>query len=584
VQALGPGDEIGGYLIEAVAGRGGMGLVYRARQRRPDRIVAIKVIAPELAADPSFRARFEQESNIAAQIEHPNVIPVYAAGEDQGRLFIAMRYVQGVDLGALLARGGALAPERAARLVAQAADALDAAHARGLVHRDVKPGNILVDGSDHVYLTDFGLTKRSADTRGMTATGMFVGTVDYIAPEQVEGRRIDGRADIYALGCVLYELLSGTVPFPRDSDVAKIFAHVNDSPAPLTGIPPELAAAVARAMAKRPEDRFASAGDFGRAAVAGAEGRVEQGAARTVATGAAAPAQAVGPAGSGDPTEVGAMGVTELAATGAGAMGVTELSPTPNQPARPGGGGSGPTGSRRGLLAGGGVLAVVVVAVIVVVLVAGGAKNAAGTTSSPTSTTSTTPIVSTTSSTSSTATTSSTSTTTTPVVTQAPTATRLFSVESPSGGLTVGIQQRASGSCFTGSIDLERPDAWRCTVGNTIYDPCFSLDQSHVVCPPDGPWGRTAVLVNLTAALPASGNTGAEAKGTPWAIQLANGARCLLLSGASNVIAGQRLNYGCTRGLGLYGDVNRSAPVWTIFGAGQHASSITPYAVAIVWY
>lgn len=162
MRQLGPGDEFGGCVIEALAGRGGMGLVYRARQRRPERVVAIKLITPELAADPDFRARFELESTTAAQIEHPNGIPVYEVGED-GLLFIAMRFVQGVDLGVLLREPGKLAPERAARLVAQVADALDAAHARGLVHRDVKPGNVLVAGGDHVYLTDFGLTKRTAD-------------------------------------------------------------------------------------------------------------------------------------------------------------------------------------------------------------------------------------------------------------------------------------------------------------------------------------------------------------------------------------------------------------------------------------
>ena len=166
VRQLGPGDEIGGYRIEALAGRGGMGLVYRARQRRPDRIVAIKVIAPELAADPSFRARFEQESATAAEIEHPNVIPVYEVGDEDGLLFISMRFVQGVDLGRLLNGRGPLDPQRAARLISQVADALDAAHARGLVHRDVKPGNILVTERDHVYLTDFGLTKRTPTRTG----------------------------------------------------------------------------------------------------------------------------------------------------------------------------------------------------------------------------------------------------------------------------------------------------------------------------------------------------------------------------------------------------------------------------------
>ena len=230
MRALGPGDQFGGYRIEEVAGRGGMGLVYRARQTRPERIVAIKVIAPELAADGDFRARFEQESATAAEIEHPNVIPVYEIGEEGGLLYIAMRFVRGVDLGGLLAQSGRLDPGRVARLVSQVAAALDAAHARGLVHRDVKPGNILIAGDDHVYLTDFGLTKRIADSHGMTQTGMFVGTVDYIAPEQIEGRSVDARADVYALGCVAYELLSGKVPFPRDSEMAKLYAHVNDAP------------------------------------------------------------------------------------------------------------------------------------------------------------------------------------------------------------------------------------------------------------------------------------------------------------------------------------------------------------------
>jgi DNA-binding NarL/FixJ family response regulator len=272
MRQLRAGDQLAGYRIEAVAGRGGMGLVYRARQRRPDRIVALKVIVPALAADRVFRGRFERESNLAAQIEHPNVIPVYEIGEDDDLLYIAMRFITGVDLGALLNQSGPLPPERATRLIAQVGDALDAAHARGLVHRDIKPGNVLIDASDHVYLTDFGLTKRTDETKGMTATGMFVGTVDYIAPEQIEGRQIDRRADIYSLGCVLYEILSGTVPFPRDSDIPKIFAHVNDPPPRLQNVPPPLADVVERAMAKRPEDRFLSAGKFTRAALIAAGG------------------------------------------------------------------------------------------------------------------------------------------------------------------------------------------------------------------------------------------------------------------------------------------------------------------------
>lgn len=266
------GDEFGGYHIEGLAGRGGMGLVYRARQHRPDRTVALKVILPELAADPQFRARFEQESSAAAEIEHPNVIPVYEVGEVDGLPYLVMRFVEGIDLGGLLAQEGRLGPGRATHLIAQVADALDAAHARGLVHRDVKPGNVLVAGHDHVYLTDFGLTKRTADRHGMTATGMFVGSVDYVAPEQIEARDIDARADIYSLACVLYQLLSGTVPFPRDTEVACIFAHVSDPPPWLDDAPTALAEVIVRAMAKRPEDRFPTAGDFGLAALAAAAG------------------------------------------------------------------------------------------------------------------------------------------------------------------------------------------------------------------------------------------------------------------------------------------------------------------------
>jgi len=318
VRQLGPGDEIGSYRIEGLTARGGMGLVYRARQRRPERTVAIKVIAPELAADPDFRKRFEQESNSAAEIEHPNVIPVYEVGDEDGLLFIAMRFVQGMDLGQLLRQTGKLEPERAAALIVQVADALDAAHAGGLVHRDVKPGNILVARGDHVYLTDFGLTKKTADSHGVTKTGMFVGTVDYIAPEQAMNRTIDARADIYALGCVAYHVLSGRVPFPRETEIAKIFAHLNDPPPLLTDVPGPLAAAVARAMAKNPDDRFQSAGDFGRAVAAGAAGRADVSTERSVARGDAAIAGAQAAfAGAQEALARARAGTGEVAPTGA---------------------------------------------------------------------------------------------------------------------------------------------------------------------------------------------------------------------------------------------------------------------------
>jgi predicted Ser/Thr protein kinase len=295
VAELRSGEWVAGYQIEQVAGRGGMGVVYRARQRRPDRVVAIKVISAQFRDDPDFRARFERECNLAAQIEHPNVLPVYEVGEHEDHLFIAMRFVDGEDLSALRRREGRIPPQHAARIITQVASALDAAHRNGLVHRDIKPGNMLLAGGadGHVYLTDFGLTKQLGDSKGMTATGAFVGTADYVAPEQVMGGRIDARADIYALGCVLYELLAGAVPFERESEVAKIFAHVHDEAPPLEEVAPdlprELSQVVAKAMAKDPAARYFSAGDFAAAVNAALVGRLELGPGHSVAAGAAAP-------------------------------------------------------------------------------------------------------------------------------------------------------------------------------------------------------------------------------------------------------------------------------------------------------
>ncbi len=304
-----PGSVIGGFVIEAEAGRGGMGVVYRARQLRPERIVALKVISPELASDPAFQDRFKRESEIAAQIEHPNVIPVYAVGEEAGVLYIAMRFVVGTDLRATLTQEGRLEPQRAAAIVDQVAQALDAAHARGLVHRDVKPGNVLVStdgGREHVYLTDFGLSRRVESSQGLTATGALVGTIDYIAPEQARGERVDARTDVYSLGCMLFHVLTGTVPFPRPNEVAKLYAHTAEPPPAarerVAELPAALDAVLARAMAKDPDDRFPSAGDLGRAALGAVGGaRVVDGE-RSVATGPAAPvASGAGPMGAGTP-------------------------------------------------------------------------------------------------------------------------------------------------------------------------------------------------------------------------------------------------------------------------------------------
>ena len=284
------GDVFADHRIEALAGRGGMGVVYRATQLALDRTVALKLIAPDLAQDESFRERFVRESRAAASIEHPNVIPIYHAGERDGQLFIVMRYVEGEDLRARVRAAGRLEPADAARIVAQVGGALDAAHARGLVHRDVKPANVLLGAGDHSYLTDFGLTKRVASESGTTQAGGWVGTLGYVAPEQIRGERVDARADVYALGCVLVHLLTGRAPFVRSGDEATLWAHLNDEPpGEADGVPPAFVPVVRRALAKQPADRFPSAGDLGRAALAAAGVRAADEPERMVAVGEAAP-------------------------------------------------------------------------------------------------------------------------------------------------------------------------------------------------------------------------------------------------------------------------------------------------------
>src|SRR6266511_6357205 len=217
------GTQLGGYRVATVLGRGGMGVVYLAQQLALDRRVALKVISPELSDDPEFRERFSREAQLAAAIDHRNIIPVYDAGEADGRLYISMRYVKGLDLRTVLQLEGPMDPERALGIMGAVADALDAAHGAGLVHRDVKPANVLIEDGpgpepDRVYLTDFGLTKRVRGSASLTRTGIFVGTPDYASPEQCAGKPVDGRTDVYSLACVLHECLSGATPFPRDSD------------------------------------------------------------------------------------------------------------------------------------------------------------------------------------------------------------------------------------------------------------------------------------------------------------------------------------------------------------------------------
>ncbi|MGH3126658.1 MAG: serine/threonine-protein kinase, partial [Gaiellaceae bacterium] len=253
------GTQFAGYRIEGVVGRGGMGVVYRATELALDRPVALKLIAPELAGDDSFRERFLRESRLAASIDHAGILPVYAAGEADGELFLATRFVPGTDLRSLI-DDGPLPGERAIGLVGQVADALDAAHERGLVHRDVKPGNVLVDRADHCYLCDFGLTTQRVDG-GTTATGRLAGSLDYLAPEQIRRGEVDGRADQYALACVLYELLSGAPPFRRDTEPQTLWAHMQEEPASLLAYD-ELDPVFARALAKEPEERYEDCNAF----------------------------------------------------------------------------------------------------------------------------------------------------------------------------------------------------------------------------------------------------------------------------------------------------------------------------------
>src|SRR5687768_5589834 len=267
-----PGTEIAGYRIESFIGRGGMAGACRAEDMPLGRKLALKLLTPQLADSEQFRHRFIRESRLAASLDHPNIVPIYEAGEADGQLFIAMRYVLGADLKAVLNEmGGQLPLERTLRLFSQIGNALDSAHRAGLVHRDVKPANILVAESQehagdarghHAYLTDFGLTKRTSElSGGLTGTGHFLGTVDYVSPEQIQGKPVGTATDVYALGCVLYECLTGLPPFRRDDDAALLWAHLIDTPPPITAIRPDVPeavnAVVARAMAKDPADRYA---------------------------------------------------------------------------------------------------------------------------------------------------------------------------------------------------------------------------------------------------------------------------------------------------------------------------------------
>ena len=358
---LPPGAVVAGCRVEAVVGRGGMGVVYRATQLSLERPVALKAIAPELAGDPTFRERFKRESRIAASIEHPNVIPVYEAGEGEGLLYLIMRYVEGTDLRALIDAEGGLAPERAARIVAQVAAALAAAHRRDLIHRDVKPANVLIDAGgerDHAYLTDFGIARHAAATSGLTRTGSVIGTLDYLAPERIQDQGGDGRSDVYALGCVLFEALTGTLPYARDNDVAKMYAHLS-APVPSArelapGVPEELDSLARRAMAKDPDDRFSTASELAEAladTLPARPARTSSGELPATGTGGRAaaetrPARAAAPLGLSEEASLAAETAEELspaerraepegAPVGAEAARAAPGAPAPEEPAAP---------------------------------------------------------------------------------------------------------------------------------------------------------------------------------------------------------------------------------------------------------
>jgi hypothetical protein len=378
------GSVIAGYRIDEPISRGGMGVVYRATNIALGQIYALKVLAPEIVEDEAFRARFKREMRLAASITHPNVVAIRYAGEQDGLLFFVMDYIEGTDLRDLLKRSGAIDPTRAVSLLTQLASALDAAHARGLVHRDVKPANVLVhvrDGEEHAYLADFGVAKRSETVAGLTAQGALVGTVDYMAPEQITSGRADARTDIYALGCVLFQMLTGHVPYDRENSVAKMFAHVHEPPpvidADVARVYPTFGPVVTKAMAKEPADRYLSAGDFARDAEAALAGTRFTGPGTVVAIGEARPSDvdaSPGPAAATPPAES-----VPAAEPAPAAEPVPAAEPAPPaEPAAPAEPSPSPQRRRRGpLVAGGAALAVIVAVAIVLVTGGGGSQRSA---------------------------------------------------------------------------------------------------------------------------------------------------------------------------------------------------------------
>src|SRR5215831_5158300 len=377
---FGVGSHVAGYRLDERIGRGGMAVVYRAHDPRLDRRVALKILAPELARDKEFRLRFIRESRAAAAVDHPNIIPIYEAGEADGVLFIAMRFVDGRDVQTLISQQDPLRTARVCDIVAQVASALDSAHAHGLVHRDVKPGNMLREATsgratlDHIYLSDFGLSKHSLGaSAALTSQGQFLGTLNYVAPEQIEGRPVDGRTDEYALACSAFEMLTGHPPFRRDETLAIMWAQLSSAPPSLTSMRPDLPAAVdevmGKALSKASGDRYGSCLEFATALRQACGIRTGEtspgtpvpgrGATRAVrpaelaAAAAAATASAAGPADRPQPTvprqavpsqpDTGApgtsqagAGVTETSTPGVGAPGTSQAGAGVTETSTPG--------------------------------------------------------------------------------------------------------------------------------------------------------------------------------------------------------------------------------------------------------
>jgi DNA-binding beta-propeller fold protein YncE len=348
-----PGSRIAGYLLEEQIGQGGMAVVFRAHDERLDRTVALKILAPALAADEAFRQRFIRESRAAAAVDDPHIIPVFEAGESAGVLFIAMRYVRGGDVRSIVGQLGPLPPGRVAEIVSQVASALDAAHGRGLVHRDVKPANMLLDSRagagrpDHIYLSDFGLSKASLQATGLTGTGTFLGTLDYISPEQIEGKPVDGRADEYALACAAFELITGHPPFQRDDAMAIMYAQLSEPPPPVTSRRPDVPTAVndvfARALAKAPADRYLSCTAFAEALRDAFGIRPYDSGEVPIPSGPHPATRLVGPSGQGPGGQGPGGGWGGAADPGAGGPGYpgTELAGAGGQPTQVAGGGGG---------------------------------------------------------------------------------------------------------------------------------------------------------------------------------------------------------------------------------------------------